>query len=99
MKIIFSLQFEISSKVQTTHLFIGSKFFSRSMFKDFTFNQKICAVADRECLVYIMVGNQYTDIFIFKAGNNSLDISTMIGQAPRSTMGSIGDVFGKLFGK
>ena len=47
MKIIFSLQFEVSSKVQTTHMFISSKFFGRSMFKYFSFNQQVGTVADR----------------------------------------------------
>lgn len=32
-------------------------------------------------------------------GNTSLDISNMIGQQQKSGIGSIGDVFGKLFGK
>src|ERR1700720_1418414 len=74
MKIIFSLQFEVSSKVQTTYLFISSKFFSRSMFKDFPFNQKICAVADRKCLVYIVIGDQNSYVFVFQPRNNSLYI-------------------------
>jgi len=33
------------------------------------------------------------------SGNSSLDISGMIGKAPKGALGSIGDVFGKLFGK
>jgi hypothetical protein len=32
-------------------------------------------------------------------GNNSLDISGMISQAPKGAMGNIGNIFGKLFGK
>lgn len=32
-------------------------------------------------------------------GNTSLDISTMIGQQQKSGIGSIGNIFGKLFGK
>lgn len=32
-------------------------------------------------------------------GNSSLDISGMISQAPKGALGSIGNVFGKLFGK
>ncbi len=32
-------------------------------------------------------------------GNNSLDISGMIGQPQKGAIGSIGNVFGKLFGK
>ena len=32
-------------------------------------------------------------------GNTSLDISGMIGQGPKGALGSIGNVFGKLFGK
>ena len=32
-------------------------------------------------------------------GNNSLDISGMLGQGPKGALGSIGNVFGKLFGK
>ena len=32
-------------------------------------------------------------------GDSSLDISEMISNAPRTTIGSIRDVFGKLFGK
>jgi hypothetical protein len=32
-------------------------------------------------------------------GNNALDISGMIGETPKSTIGNIGNVFGKLFGK
>ena len=33
------------------------------------------------------------------SGNNSLDISAMMGEIPKSTFGNIGHVFGKLFGK
>ena len=33
------------------------------------------------------------------SGNNTLDISGMIGQSPKGAIGSIGNVFGKLFGK
>lgn len=33
------------------------------------------------------------------SGNNSLDISTMIAETPKSGIGNIGNVFGKLFGK
>jgi len=32
-------------------------------------------------------------------GNTSLDISGMIGQQPKGALGTIGNVFGKLFGK
>ena len=32
-------------------------------------------------------------------GNNSLDISSMLGQAPKGAIGNIGNMFGKLFGK
>lgn len=32
-------------------------------------------------------------------GNNSLDISGMIGQTPKGAIGNIGNIFGKLFGK
>ena len=32
-------------------------------------------------------------------GNTNLDISGMIGQAPKGALGTIGNVFGKLFGK
>ena len=33
------------------------------------------------------------------SGNSSLDISGMLGQSPKGALGSIGNVFGKLFGK
>ena len=33
------------------------------------------------------------------SGNNSLDITGMLGQSPKSTIGNIGNVLGKLFGK
>lgn len=33
------------------------------------------------------------------SGNNTLDISGMLGQQPKGAIGSIGNVFGKLFGK
>ncbi len=32
-------------------------------------------------------------------GNSTLDISSMVGQTPKSGMGNIGNIFGKLFGK
>ena len=32
-------------------------------------------------------------------GNSSLDITSIIGQSQKGTMGSIGNIFGKLFGK
>ncbi len=33
------------------------------------------------------------------SGNQSLDITDMMGQAPKSTIGNVGNILGKLFGK
>ncbi len=46
-------------------MFIASKFFRGSMFKYTSIDQQVGPVADGKCFIYIVIGDQDTDVFIF----------------------------------
>ena len=74
VEIILSLQLEIATQVKPSYLLILRQFFGVAMFEDLSFDQQICPVADGKRFIYIMIGNEDADIFIFQTGNHGLDI-------------------------
>src|SRR5687768_5891643 len=44
------------------------------MLEDLSFDKQVSAVADGECLSYVMVGDKYPDVLEFQFRNNTLDI-------------------------
>src|SRR5688572_2114531 len=68
-KPVFSFEFEISAEVKFFNLVVIGKFFSRSVFEDFSFDQQIGTVANGKGFSYIMISDQYSDVAEFKFGN------------------------------
>jgi methylenetetrahydrofolate reductase (NADPH) len=74
MQVILTFQFKIPAQVQVAYLFVFGQLFGSSVFEYLSFNKQISTVANGEGFVYVVIGNEYPDILMFKPCYHGLNI-------------------------
>ncbi len=74
VQVIFSFQLKVAAQVETAYLFIFRQFFGCAMLEDLSIDQQVGAVADGEGFIYVVVGDEDTDVPVFEPGHHGLNI-------------------------
>ncbi len=68
------MEHEVLAEVDSAYLFVIGEVFGRAGFEDFAFEKKVGAVGDGEGFLYIVVGDEHANVFLFEFDDNALNV-------------------------